>query len=388
MGAILEFQDLMFEHHSDCIRAYFLKYFYFDLPLVELEKIADFKVNGHQITFETSQIKAERQFNRLISIYIKEHLKSLKGSRAVYFHQPPIIGSLRFGLIDRDTNCIEIRPITGCNLNCIYCSVDEGIQSKKIEYLIDKDLLVSEFKKIIEGKKDVEAHIGPQGEPLMYAPLVDLIHELSQIEKVKVISIDTNSILLTKELVDKLADAGLTRINLSINALDADLAKKIAGCNYNIEKIKEISQYIITKMDLLIAPVLLNGINNEEIPKIIEFAKSINAKLGIQNFLEYKGGRNPVKQLTWEVFIKKLEEWEKKFDVKLKLDFKKDFNILEQKTLQKPFRKGQVVDAEIIYDEYAAAQGRLIKIPASERAGKVKIKITRDKHNVFFGSVV
>jgi hypothetical protein len=387
MGAELEFQDLVFEYRNNAIRAYFMKYFYFDIEASELLKIADFALNAHKITFNTTQAKAERQFNRLISRMIAEKLKTLKGNSAVYIHNPPIVGSLRFGLVDRDSNVIEVRPITGCNLNCIYCSIDEGIESSRTDYIVDRDLLVSEFKKLIADKTDVEAHIGPQGEPLMYAHLPGLIREISSIARVKNISIDTNGVLLTREMVDRLAEAGLTRINLSINAIDADLARKIAGCNYNISKILDMAKYISAKMQLLIAPVLLPGINEQEMPKIIEFAKSVNARLGIQNFLEYKGGRNPVKQLSWDEFNKKLEGWEKQFNVKLKLDLN-DFGIKEQKTLKKPFRKGQVIEADIIYGEYAAAKERLIKIKPEKQKGKARIKITRDKHNVFFGSVL
>jgi len=147
MAAELEFQDLRFEDRNEAVRAYFLRYFYFDISKDELENIAKYSINEHKITFDTTQTKAERQFRRLITNCIRNDLKTLKGTKAVYISQPPIIGSLRFGLVDRDTSCIEVRPITGCNLNCIYCSIDEGIESnKKIEYIIDKDLLVDEFK--------------------------------------------------------------------------------------------------------------------------------------------------------------------------------------------------------------------------------------------------
>ena len=383
----MEFKDIVFEDRQDVIRAYFLRYFYFDIQKKKLNKIAKFSINKSKITFNTTQTKAERQFQRLISKRVLEDLKTLKGNKATYICQPPIIGSLRFGLVDRDTNCIEIRPITGCNLNCIYCSINEGIESSKADYIVAKDVIVSEFKKLIENKKEVEAHIGPQGEPLMYAPLIELIREISQIDKVKTISIDTNGLLLTKDLVDRLAEAGLTRINLSINALNPKLAKKIAGCNYNIERILDIAKYISSKIELLIAPVLLPGINEQEMTKIIEFAKSANAAIGIQNFLEYKGGRNPVKQLSWQDFYNKLEQWAEKYKIKLNL-CREDFNICEQKTLEKPFRKGQAIDAEIISDEYARSKGRLIKIPGTSKRGKIKLKITRDKHNIFFGYIL
>ncbi len=42
----------------------------------------------------------------------------------------PLIGTIMFGLIDRGTNLIQVRPTSLCNLNCPYCSVDSGEESK------------------------------------------------------------------------------------------------------------------------------------------------------------------------------------------------------------------------------------------------------------------
>jgi hypothetical protein len=387
MGAVLEFNDISFAEDKGKIRVYFLRNFYFDIDASELNEIAKFSIkSANAIEFEAAQAKAERQFQRLLAKHIENSLKSLKGNRAFYIRQPPILGSLRFGLLDRDTNLIEVRPITGCNLNCIYCSIDEGIESEKIDYVADKDLLVSEFRALVKNKKDVEAHIGPQGEPLMYSKLTELIADLSKIPNVKTISMDTNGVMLTKEMVDRLKEAGLTRINLSLNSLDPELAKKIAGCSYNVKRVIETAEYIAKKMDLLIAPVYVPGINDSEIPKLIELAKKLNAKIGIQNFLEYKGGRNPVKQKPWEEFYEMLKTLEKEHNAKLILSAE-DFGINEQKTLEKPLRKDDVVRADVIYSEYAAAKGRLIKIKPAGRP-KVKVKITRDKHNIYFGSVI
>ena len=51
----------------------------------------------------------------------------------------------------------------------------------------------------------------------------------------------------------------------------------------------------------------------------IEFTKKImkkskhNILIGIQNFLVYKQGRNPTKQISWDKFMDKLKTWEKTF---------------------------------------------------------------------------
>ncbi len=314
----------------------------------------------------------------------------------------PLMGSGAFGIVYRNTSIIEIKPITGCNLNCVFCSVDEGIDSKKTaDFMVEKDYLVEELEKLVDfvGEKDIEIHIGPHGEPLLYPELVELVSAISRIKNVKIISMDTNGTLLTEKKVDELAAAGLTRINLSINSLSPENSKKIAGCNYDIERIKQIAEYVPKKCDLIIAPVLVPGFNDADIEEIIEFALRINkrneVKLGIQNFLKYRGGRNPAKQLSWKKFYARLGELEKKYGTKLILSHT-DFNIRKTKPLPKPFKKGQRISARVMCEgrlpseRIAVAGERTINlVKCNERIGKeVRVKILRDKHNIFTGLVV
>ena len=88
----------------------------------------------------------------------------------------PLIGCICFGLIDRGTNLIQVRPISGCNLNCIFCSVDEGPNSKTrvTSYVVDLDYLMEWFIEIakFKGNKHIEAHIDGTGEPTLYPQLV------------------------------------------------------------------------------------------------------------------------------------------------------------------------------------------------------------------------
>ena len=66
----------------------------------------------------------------------------------------PLIGHTAFGLIDRGTNLIQVRPCSGCNLNCIFCSVDEGISKTRVtDYMVDPDYLLEEFEKLAEFKR-------------------------------------------------------------------------------------------------------------------------------------------------------------------------------------------------------------------------------------------
>jgi uncharacterized Fe-S cluster-containing radical SAM superfamily enzyme len=130
-------------------------------------------------------------------------------------------------------------------------------------------------------------------------------------------------------------------------------------------------------------------------PKFIKLIKELQKKgrviPGIQNFLEYRHGKCPVKQMNWDVFRKKLGELEKKHNIKLVLDFKKDFKVHETKKLPKPFKKGQVIKARIMCPGHlknemiAAASGRAIPVVNCPAKKEIKLRITRAKHNIFYG---
>lgn len=393
--SVLEFEELSFAEEHDKVKVTFLKTYSFFIDKQELEKIGPYKVSRNSISFDVPEKRAIRKFNMLIDEGFTHLENNLTKRKTIYISKNsgiPLIGNNSFGIVDRKTSLIEIKPATGCNLNCIYCSVDEGKDGKWVQdFVIDPDYIVEEFEKLVEFKDcDVEAHIGTQGEPFLYPKIVELIKGLSSIKRVTTISLDTNGTLMTEKLVDELEQAGLTRVNMSINAMDAELAEKIAGISYNLDHVLKISEYISKKMELLIAPVWIPTINDEEIPKLIEFAKKLDVRIGIQNFLFYRFGRNPVKEASWDKFNRWMKELEAKHDVKL-LFSEEDFSIKKTKKLPRPFKKGEIIKAEVVCDgrakgeKIAVAENRTITVPKCNKKGRIKIKITRAKHNVFYG---
>ena len=384
-----EFENFHFVKKENGVKVIFMKYFYFDLSDEELNSIGKYSVEKNTIYFDAKQGIVDRKLIHLLLNNLHRNLKFRNGTRTVFIDNSPLIGARRFGIIDSDTNCIEVRPVTGCNLNCNYCSVDEGIKVKKTNYLIDRALIVNELRKLAEKKKSKELyiHISAQGEPLLYGDLIGLVNDISKISKVKEITIGSNGTFLTEELIDQLVEAGLSKYNLSINAIDPEIAKKIAGCDYNIEKIKDIARYLAQKLNLIIAPTLIRGFNESEMPKIIEFCKEIGAKIGIQNFLEYNGGRNPADQLSWESFREKMKKWEEETGVKL-INPDYGFEIKEDKVLDKPFKKGDLIVGEYAFEGYIVSGDRLINVlNMGDRKGRMKVKILSDKYNTFTAKI-
>jgi uncharacterized Fe-S cluster-containing radical SAM superfamily enzyme len=317
----------------------------------------------------------------------------------------PLIGSLYFGIIDRGTSLLQVRPSCGCNLNCPFCSVDAGPKSTtratsyevEMEYLVDAVQEVARFK-----GEGVECHIDSPGEPLMYRKLPELIAALNDIDEVSVVSLQTNGTLLDREMIDALEKAGLDRINLSLHALDSSIAKMLAGVEwYDIDRVTDAAQAVCqSSIDLLIAPVYLPGINDAEIPKLIRFAQEIGAgkrfpPLGIQKFEHYRYGRSPKglkAQSWWQFFNRSIRPWEKEFGIPLRLDPARDFGTVRRPFIPLVFSKGEKVTVEIrapgwIHGEkLGVARDRVVSVFNCEKeSGQVRVKIVATKHNIYVG---
>lgn len=398
----LVFEDLKFEEDKDRIRVRFLDNFYFDVDKKEFENISKFTVKNNTVTFhDLSKSDASGKLSRVIDRGFENLISEVTRKKTVYVNKYfglPLIGSGAFGIVDRNSSMLEIKPLTGCNMNCIFCSVDEGLTSKKsTDIIIDKDYLVEEAKKIVDLKGcEVQITINAQGEPTMYKPMPELIEDLINIKKVKSVSLITNGTLLTKDYIDRLAKARLTTLNVSLNAISDRVGKTLEGTGkYDVEHVKKMCRYASKKLLVILAPVYVPGYSEQELEKIIKFAKEIGAEVGVQNFLYYQQGRNPngVKQMEWDLFYKMLRDLEKKHEIRLIID-ENDFGITKTKPLPKPFRKNHIVDAEIKClgrygnEVIAAAQERNITVTDCKKTtGRVRIKIISDKHNIYYGKV-
>lgn len=400
-----KFEDIKFFEENGTVRGFFLGYYYFDLSEEDLEKLGKWKVKDKSLIIGGNEDAVKKKFNTMLDRKLHE-LKSLQGKETIYVYEGflPLLGSLYFGIMDRNTNVVEVRPLTGCNLNCIFCSVD--LNKREKDFVVNADYLADEFSKVAEQKfmagVEVEAHINAQGEPLMYQKLPYLIQKITDSGYASVISIDTNGTLLTEKLVDELVKAGLTRFNISLNSLCSEMGTMIAGKTYPSDHVIKMCKYIAKKADILIAPVWMQGINDHEIEDMIKFAlelKKIRPQqtvpmIGIQNFLEYEYGKQPAKQISFNEFYDKLRPFEKKYKIKLVFD-KDDFNIKKCISTKKPFRKGQKVECEIVCDgkfpgeKLAFANDRIISLPDCDAkiGKKVRVTLTREKYNVFYGAV-
>lgn len=165
---------------------------------------------------------------------------------------------------------IRISVTDRCNLRCLYCMPEEGIDLMKhkdlmtfeeVEYLV-RSIVPLGIKKIrLTG-----------GEPLVRLGIADLIRKLRSIEEIEDITLTTNGILL-EEMALELKKAGLSRVNVSLDTLDEGKFKEITRWG----SLDKVLAGIKKSLEVGLTPVKINvvaikGFNDDEFVKLAEFA--------------------------------------------------------------------------------------------------------------------
>ncbi|HEX5103032.1 MAG TPA: radical SAM protein, partial [Pirellulaceae bacterium] len=112
-----------------------------------------------------------------------------------------------------------------CNIRCFYCMPDENVRFKPRSELLTFEE-IERFARVAAGLGVNKLRL-TGGEPLVRADLPKLVERLARIEGIHDIALTTNGILL-EEQAQALKDAGLTRVNISLDALSAETFRRIA----------------------------------------------------------------------------------------------------------------------------------------------------------------
>lgn len=179
----------------------------------------------------------------------------------------------------REIDYLRISVTDRCNLRCLYCMPD-GIEDKKDhdEIIRDEEIIdvVTESVKI--GIKKIRI---TGGEPLLRKGIYELIRKIRDVKGIEEITITTNAILLVGN-VKKLKDAGVSRVNFSLDTLDKEKFKFISNTSLSLDYITLIEELIEHDMQpIKVNAVLLKGFNDSEIPGFIDLANKydINIRL-------------------------------------------------------------------------------------------------------------
>ena len=168
----------------------------------------------------------------------------------------------------RGISYLRISVTDRCNLRCIYCMPSEGVE------LVSHDDILS-FEEILLAVRAAVA-LGIDkiritgGEPLVRSGIVELVSMIAAVKGVKDISMTTNGILLAK-FAEQLVDAGLNRVNISLDTLKYQRFKEITRTGTLADTLKGLEAAKAAGLSpVKINMVPMRGVNDDE---VIDFAR-------------------------------------------------------------------------------------------------------------------
>ncbi|HIB08357.1 MAG TPA: GTP 3',8-cyclase MoaA [Gemmatimonadetes bacterium] len=136
----------------------------------------------------------------------------------------------------RRVEYLRVSVTDKCNLRCIYCMPLEGLTWLKRDELLDYEEIETVIRTMAGmGLRRVRI---TGGEPLIRRDLPDLIRKISAIREIEDLSLSTNAVLLADQ-AQELKDAGIQRLNISLDSLQQERVDEIARRPGSFHKIFE-----------------------------------------------------------------------------------------------------------------------------------------------------
>ncbi|HEX6149692.1 GTP 3',8-cyclase MoaA [Nocardioides sp.] len=180
----------------------------------------------------------------------------------------PIALADRFGRVATD---LRVSLTDRCNLRCSYCMPAEGLDWLPGQEILTDDEVVRLVGIGIRllGIREVRF---TGGEPLIRRGLVDIVQRTRAIDPAVELSVTTNALGLQR-MAGTLADAGLDRVNVSLDTIRRDTFHTIT----RRDRLDDVLAGLAAARDAGLTPVkinavLLRGVNDEQAPELLEWA--------------------------------------------------------------------------------------------------------------------
>lgn len=168
----------------------------------------------------------------------------------------------------REIDYLRISVTDRCNLRCRYCMPEEGIESIGHSRILTFEQIVRLVR--VATQVGIRKVRFTGGEPLVRKGITKLIAKVAEIPQINDISITTNGVLFA-EMAEDLKNAGLTRVNFSLDSFIPDKFNYIT----RLGDLNDVTRAITKALTVGIAPIKINtvvmkGFNDDE---ILDFVK-------------------------------------------------------------------------------------------------------------------
>jgi len=183
----------------------------------------------------------------------------------------------------REIKSVRVSVTDKCNFRCTYCMPAEGLEWLKR----DEVLSFEEITRLVSllGGLGVDEVRLTGGEPLVRRELPVLVGMLAQVDGVRDLSLTTNGVLLDR-LAGPLVDAGLRRVNVSLDSLDhvrfAELTRRDA-LDQVLRGLEEAERYPELR-PIKVNAVAIKGFTEDEVPRLAALARR---KPYVVRFIEF-----------------------------------------------------------------------------------------------------
>jgi cyclic pyranopterin phosphate synthase len=168
-----------------------------------------------------------------------------------------------------------------CNLRCQYCMPEDDyawLPRKDVLHFEEISALVDIFTSLGVDKVRLTG-----GEPLLRRDIDRLVAMIAKKPAIEDLALTTNGVLLA-EHVDALASAGLGRITVSLDTLRRERFEALT----RFDRLRDVHEGIAAAVRVFnrikIDTVVIRGVNEDELPDLVEYGKSVNGEV---RFIEY-----------------------------------------------------------------------------------------------------
>lgn len=171
----------------------------------------------------------------------------------------------------REISYLRLSVTDKCNLRCRYCMPEDGICKKKHEEILTEEEMVQAVR--------AAASLGvckvriTGGEPLVKRNILSICRQVAEIPGIEEVCMTTNGILLP-EMAKKLKEAGVKRINLSLDTLNAEKYKSMTRTGNLDKALLGLEAALMADFEKVkINTVLIGGFNDDEIEELASLTR-------------------------------------------------------------------------------------------------------------------
>jgi len=206
---------------------------------------------------------------------------------------------------DRVVDYLRVSVTERCNFRCQYCMPEKPFSWVPKENLLSFEELF-EFMKVAinEGVKKIRI---TGGEPLLREDLDKFIKMIYDYEPKIDLAMTTNAFLL-KGTAQRLKNAGLKRINVSIDTLIPSVAEDIAGKNVLKNVLAGVEEALKVGLKVKVNMVPMKTVNANEIVDVLEYCKERNMSIRFIEYMENKFAKEGITGLKSPELLTILKE--------------------------------------------------------------------------------